>query len=100
MIVDLKLQPVLHDQQLMVAALQPDRVGLKAVPQPGLGDSPTLLELGDQVQLLVEQVGVDAIGKVGDHARQQQPAGAPGTGGEGRLLSPRPPGGLGHRGGR
>jgi hypothetical protein len=45
------------------------------VAQPGLGDAVTGFELGDQVKLIVDQVGVDAIGEVGDHAGEQQPTG-------------------------
>lgn len=73
-VVDLEQQPIIDDRQPVVTALQADPVGLEAVAQPRLGDPVASLQFGDQVKLIVDQVGVDAVGEVGDHAGEQQPA--------------------------
>jgi hypothetical protein len=55
------------------APRQPDAIGLEPVPETGLGDALSVLQLNRQPPQVRDQIGIDAREVAGDHAAEQDP---------------------------
>ena len=79
--IELERQLLAVADELVAIAVQPDPIGLETMPQAGLRDPLTLLELMGQANEIAVEVRVDQVDEGGDDPTEQQAAEAGWRGG-------------------
>ena len=72
--VEVELDALAHADEPVATARQADAIGLEAMPQPGLHDAVTELDVADETMEVGKQIGVEVVDVRGDDRSEQDSA--------------------------